>query len=223
MAKLFRSEKHVFWQALIVTLIVFNFGIFLGYMLENSRVGKVSSLYAESELALLDVKIQSELFDFDIINLSCDTAIKENINFANRVYEEAKILQKFEDASKISESIRLQHKKYDLLRTLFWINSIKIKKNCNASFHDLVYFYQYNNPTLEQKAKQNVFSNLLGELKENYGGEIMLIPIAGDNNITSIDLFLEMYNVTSLPTILIDEKTKVTELTNLEELKKYLK
>jgi len=220
MAKLFKSEKHVFWQALVLALIIFNFGIFLGYMLESSRVGKVSRLYAESELALLDIKIQSELFDFGN-DIDCGIAIKENINFANKIFEEAKILDKFEKSSRITENIKLQHRKYDLLRTLFWINSIKIKRRCNATFHNVVYFYKYNEPSLEQKAKQAVFSRLLGQLKEKYAEEVMLIPIAADNNIVSVDMLLETYNVTELPTVLIDEKIKLTEVSTYD-LEKYL-
>jgi len=219
---LLKSNKHVFWQALILALIIFNFGIFLGYMLENSRVGKVSQLYAESELDLLDVKIQSELFSLNLPNLNCEAAIEENINFADTVYADAKILDRFEQASKITDSIILQHKKYDLLRTLFWINSIEIKKQCNASYHNVVYFYHYNGPSLEQKAKQVVFSKLLEQLKANEGDNVMLIPIAADNNITSVNFLLKAYNITSLPTVLIDEKFEITELTNLEEIEKYL-
>ena len=96
MISLFKNDKHVFWQALVLTIIVFNFGIFLGYMLESSRVGKVSQLYAESELSLLDVKIQSELYNFDT-GINCDAAVKENINFADRVFEDAKVLDRFEN------------------------------------------------------------------------------------------------------------------------------
>ena len=220
---LFKSQKHVFWQALILALIIFNFGIFLGYMLESSRVGKVNRLYIESELVLLDVKIQSKLFDFDLTNLDCEDAIKENINFGDRIYEEAKILDRYESASRITESIKLQHKKYDLLRVLFWLNTLKIKKNCNPSFHNIVYFYKYNNATLTEKAKQAVFSRLLEDLKQKYGNKIMLIPIAGDNNLASVNLLMKNYNITHLPTILIDEKVKITEIENVEEFDKYLK
>lgn len=218
--KLFNSSMHVFWQALIISVIIFNLGIFLGYMLENSRIGKVNQLYAESELNLLDVKIQSEMYDSSAVN--CENAIEGNIAFADKVYEEAKILDKFESASRMTDSIRLQHEKYDLLRTLFWLNSMKIKQKCNASYHDVVYFYQYNDATLEIKAEQNVFSRLLGDLKVKYGNSIMLIPIAADNNVSSVSMLLKAYNVTEFPTVLIDEKTKITQLETVKELEKYI-
>lgn len=219
---IFKSQKHVFWQALVIALVIFNFGIFLGYLLESSRVGKVSELYAESELALLDVRIQSELFSLNIENSDCDKTIKSNIDFADKIFEEAKILQKFEDSSRITESIKLQHKKYDLLRTLFWINSIKIKSKCNASFHNVVYFYKYNNPSLNEEAKQDVFSKILGQFKEKYSEKVMLIPIAADNDISSVNFLIDIYDITILPTILIDEKAKITELDSIKGLEEYL-
>ncbi|MBI2449200.1 hypothetical protein HYV49_02800, partial [Candidatus Pacearchaeota archaeon] len=68
-----------------------------------------------------------------------------------------------------------------------------------------------------------VFSNLLGDLKNKYGGEIMLIPIAGDNNLTSVSLMMNRYNITELPAILIDEKIKIYELQTPEEIEAYIK
>lgn len=215
-----KNQKHVFWQALVLALIVFNLGVFLGYKLELSRNDRIAGLYAESEISLLDVKILSELYNIE--GLKCETVIQENINFANKVYEEAKLLTKYEDASRITEDIKLQHRKYDLLRTLFWINSIKIKTSCNATFHNLVYFYQYNNPSLEQKAMQNVFSKILGNVKEKYGNNVMLIPIAADNNVSAVNILVENYQIDTLPTILIDEKIKIEQITSEADLEKYL-
>jgi hypothetical protein len=212
-----KMSKHVFWQALIVALIIFNFGIFLGYMLESSRVGKVKSLYADSELDLLDVRIQSDLFNF-WPDLNCEDAIEKNVQFADRIYEEGKILDRLENAQRVTEGIKLQHKKYDLLRTLFWINSIKIKERCQADFVNVVYFYKYNDPSVNQKAMQNVFSNVLEDLKKEAGGGIMLIPIAADNNITSVDLLLKTYDIEKFPSILIDEEVKISELISAREL-----
>ena len=108
------------------------------------------------------------------------------------------------------------------MRALFWVNSIKIKKECNADYHNIVYFYDYNDPSFEQKAKQNALSNLLGGIKEKYGNDIMLIPLAIDNDVLSIDILANKYHVTEAPAILIDEKTLLTDVQNFEEIEKYL-
>jgi len=212
------SQKNAFWMALILTIFVFAGGILLGFMLENSRTSQISKLYQEAEINLLDVQIQSNLLSFS--DLNCEYAIQENINFANNVYEEAKLLVQYEEASRLSDAIKLQHKKYDLLRTLFWVNAIKLKEKCNASYHNLVYIYDYNEPRLDIKAKQYVFSKILGDVREKQGDNVMLIPIAGDNDISSLRMLMNLYNISEseLPVILIDEKIKITQVEKPEDI-----
>ena len=214
------SQKYIFLYALILTFIVFNFGIFMGYMLESSRVGKINKLYLEAEMELLDQRIQKDALE--LIELDCELLVQENINFADRIFQEALLIQKYEDANKMNKDIVFQHKRYDLLRTLFWINSIRIKEKCKSDYHNVVYFYKFNDPLLEQDAKQKFFSNLLIEIKQEYGSKVMLIPIAADNDLPSINLLLNEYNITELPTILIDEEIKITDLENKEDMTKYL-
>lgn len=218
---LFKSQKHIFWQALVLTLIVFNIGVYLGYSLEAQRVNRLDKMYVQSELELLDLRIQDEILY--LANIDCNKAIEANIKFGDKIYEEAKVLEKYSTANRFSEKIVFEHKKYDLLRTFFWMNSVRLKEKCNPSYRNVVYLYQYNEPSLEKAAKQKVFSNALGELKEKYGNNIMLIPIAGDMNLASINLLLDYYNVTEFPTILIDEKVKITEITSTEEIERYFK
>lgn len=214
------NQKYVFLQALIITFIIFNLGIFLGYQLETSRVNKIDKFYLESEMELLDQRIQKDALD--IITFECDSIVQENIDFGNRIFEEALQIQKIEDANKINSDVIFQHKRFDLLRTLFWINSINIKKKCNSDYHNVVYFYKYNSPSLEQKAKQRFFSNLLVEIKQKQGDNIMLIPIAADNDLPSINLLLDNYDLEEFPVLLIDEKIKITEVNDISDVEKYL-
>ena len=215
-----KKQKKIFLYAFILTFFVFNFGIFMGYMLETSRVNKVNTFYLESELELLDQRIQKDALD--LMELDCESLVKENIAFADRTFQEALVIQRYEDANKMNEDINFQHKRYDLLRTLFWINSVRIKQKCGSDYHNLVYFYKFNNPSIEQGSKQRFFSNLLIEIKDEYGSKVMLIPIAGDNDLPSINLLLDKYNITEFPTILIDEKIKITDLKTKEDIFKYL-
>jgi len=215
-----KNQKYVFLYALIITLIIFNFGIFMGYMLETSRLNKINKLYLQAEMDLLDQRIQKDALD--LLDLDCEMLVNENIKFGNKIYEEALLIGRYEDANIISNDLIFQHKRFDLLRTLFWVNSIRIKQKCSSNYHNVIYFYKYNDPLLEQKSKQMFFSNLLKEIKDKQGNKIMLIPLAADNDIPSITLLLEKYNIDELPAILIDENVKITEVKSLEDIEKYL-
>ena len=215
------NQKYLFLYALILTLIVFNFGIFFGYMLESSRENTINNLYSNAELELLDQIAQKQAIG--TIGFNCTTLINENIRFGDQIFNEALQIKKYEDANRITNNIIFQHKRFDLLRTIFWINSIQIKQQCSSSYHNIIYLYKYNNPTIEQESKQKFFSNLLQELKQKEGNNIMLIPIAADNEIPSLNLLIDKYQITTLPTILIDEKTKMTDVQSIDDIGKYLR
>lgn len=215
-----KNQKYIFLYALVLTFLVFNLGIFFGYMLESSRIGKINTMYLNAENELLDQITQKDALD--VLDLNCDLLVEENIKFGDKIFNEALEIQKYEEANRINNDIIFQHKRFDLLRALFWMNSLKIKQQCNSDYHNLVYFYKYNNPTIEQESKQDFFSNLLKEIKEKKGNDVMLIPIAADNDLPSINLLIEKYNITELPTILIDEKIKLSDVRTMEDIEKYL-
>ncbi len=216
------SQKHVFWQALLVAIFIFGVGIVLGIVLENWRTSKISNLADLSQIDLLDIQLQNEIYSTDDFN--CESAVRENINFAERIYEEAKVLDRYEKASRLTRDLKIQHKKYDLLRAMLLINSIKIRETCDDPYQEIVYFYKYNEPDMETKARQNVFSKMLMEVKEEKGAELLLIPIAGDNDLSSVNLILDSYGIalTELPVILINGKKKITEVQSVDEILGYL-
>jgi len=214
------NQKFVFLYALVAAFIIFNIGIFLGYGLEASRINKINQMYLETDMALLDQRIQSEAGG--IVEFSCTDLMAENIKFGDKIFQDAQQILKYEEANRINDEIKLQHKKYDLLRTMFWVNAMKIREKCNSDVHRVVYLYKYNNPLVIQLSEQKFFSNLLSELKEKYGNEILLIPIAGDNDIVSLNLLMKEYGVTELPSILINEETVITEIESMEDIEKYL-
>jgi len=221
---MFKSQKNVFWEALLVTLFIFGIGVLLGVILENWRSSEISDLYQKSEVNLLDIKLQNEIYSNG--NFDCEFAFQENLKFTDKIYEEARILEKYENARKLTESLIIQHKKYDLLRAMLFLNSVEVRKNCNLPYDEIVYFYvpNYEEPRLDLRAKQNSFSKLLGELKEKKGSDILLIPIAMNQDISSINVLLNQYNISreDLPLILINEEIKITELQTVEELEEYL-
>ncbi|MBD3252701.1 hypothetical protein GF386_03150 [Candidatus Pacearchaeota archaeon] len=218
---MFKSQKHVFWQALLVTVLIFSLGLIMGFILENWRTSKISFLSEKSEIDLLDAKLLNDIYSREDFN--CQIATEENLNFADRIYQEAKILDRYESASRLTESIQLQHKKYDILRAMLLLNSIKVQEKCGNPYNEVVYFYSYEEEDITRRAKQNVFSKLLKEVKDRKGSDVLLIPIAGNIGSPSISLLMDRYNVSEedLPIILINRDIRVSDVENIEDLMEY--
>jgi len=213
---MFKNPKNAFWQALFLTTIIFLSGLFLGLAYEESRTQEINKYYIQSETSLMDMVALSNLIKLN--NISCEILVKSNIDLANKIYEEAYLLEKYEQAGKITKNLKLAHKKYDLLRTFLWINSIKTFEKCESDFEIVIYLYEYETKDLVKKATQEVWSKILFDLKKEKGNQILLIPIAVDNDLISLNSLIEKYNLSEFPVILINNKKKITELKSIQDL-----
>ncbi len=213
-------QKDVFWKAGIFTLIVFISGVFLGYFLESSRVDEIRNEYRNIEKQWADAKIQSSFYQLMTPSF-CKESIKENLNFADRVYREGIKLEQYEQGNRITKEILYDKERYVLLKLEFWINSVYLKEKCQTNYTNLIYFYAQN-PNLEQKGEQDAQSLILKDLKDKQGAELMLIPLPIDLNIATINILKEAYNIDDVPTLLINERTKLDGVQSIEEIEKVI-
>ena len=217
-----KNTKSVFWQALILTIIVFAVGIFLGIAYEGRKIDEINDYYVLSEIFLMDSFALSKLTDVMGTGLaSCDVLVDANIEFADKIYEEAYILEKYEESGKLSETLKILHRKYDLLRTLLWINLIDIPDECKENVSIVVYLYEYETEDLIKKATNSVWSKILFDLKQEMGNKIILIPVAVDSDLTSLNFLISRYDISEYPVVIIDEHI-ISEINFVDDLKEYL-
>ncbi len=215
------SKKGFFIKALVLTILVFGAGILVGYGLENWRTRWVESRIDLWSIGWIDYELQKDFFNL-IEKESCDVAIRKNLEFADRTYEEVGLrIEKFENANEITNDILMEQRMYILLKVEFWLNSILLKEKCGSPYHNVVYFYEHT-PGIEKKAQQDVISKKLLDLKENYGERMMLIPIDVSLNLSVVDTLRETYGVDSTPIILVDEKNKFS-IDGLDDIENFLK
>lgn len=214
-----KSRKHVFWEALFLAVLVFSFGILIGVSFENNQLQKINEYYAMSEISLIDILAMNSISD--IRSIDCEYLIESNLNFADKIYEEAIILEDYENAKKITTGIELAHKKYDLLRVFLWTDSIKILDKCGRSFSSVVYLYDVKPENLEIKATQGVWSKILYDLKQIKKDEIVLIPIGVDGKLESVNLMVKRFGIEEFPAVIINNKYVVKELSSVSELEKF--
>jgi hypothetical protein len=195
-------------------------GISIGFALESKRTNKILEDYKFFEIEALDLKLQNYYYQ-TMNQASCDIALDSNLKFADDIYSEGLIIDKYEEAEEFSQNILLAKKRYILLKTELWLNSILLKNKCGDPFHTVIYIYSQTDD-MKKDVEQEIVSKELKNLKEKYGNEIILIPIAGDLGLDSIEIQLQIYNVTYLPSIIIDEEIVLEGFHSVEELEKFL-
>ena len=214
------NSKNAFWQALVVTIFVFVAGLVLGFHIELSNVDKSDSLIRSSEVDFLDQQIKFSILNSGI-NFNCENSKKDIFDFADQVYVDAVKFEEEDAQSKFTEEQRgILHKRYDLLRINLWIESLKLRENCNGSFHTILYFFDYSSPDVDIRSEQRIMSLVLLDLKYRYPNDILLLPIAANMDLDSIDMIKENYNVSRSPTLIIDESLVIDSLITADELEK---
>ena len=214
------NQTSAFWKAAILTIIIFLLGVLLGYYLEKGRIEKIEKEFIDTDIEWADAKLQSLYYQI-MEKEECETAIDENIVFADKIYEQGVKLQRYEDANQLSEKMVTEKKKYALLKTEFWINSILLKEKCNAEYKNIVYFFK-NEPSMTEEEEQRVQSVVLKNVKDKYGRDVMLIPLPFGLEISTIEIMKKTYEISKAPSILIDEKIRLEGIQDMEEIEKFL-
>ncbi len=210
------QNKNVFIQSLAVTIIIFLTGLVIGFAIESNRVDRAQLALTNAEMSLLDEQIRN--LNIGAFNISCDLAIESTFKFADRTYEEARLLEKYDSSNKFTSELLTAHKRYDLLRTLLWAHTIEINRKCASQFHTVVYLFDYGTEDIDQRARQAAISRMLSDLKMRHGGSILLIPIASNLELESIELIKSKYGISRAPAIIIDERKVVTKDVTLSEM-----
>lgn len=215
--------NSVFFQALVLTVVVFFGGIFLGMLLEESRMEKINDYYLESEISMMDILAFNNMIDS--LEVSCEELTKSNFELIDKVYFEAKTLEEYSQSNKLTENLENFNKKYSILRTYLWIDSIKVKNLCENSFNTVVYLYNGSSRDLTIRAKQNVFSKILEEVKRNAGRNVLLIPIDVSSNLNSLNALVSKYNPEKreFPIVILNEEKVFYEIENYHEIFSQLK
>jgi len=219
----YQIRKHrygVFVESFILSIIIFLIGFSIGFYFENLRLNKVINNYQGNEIEALDLKLQNYYYQI-MDEQKCEFAIEQNLIFADKIYNEGLEIEKFENANQLTGELKNERKKYVLLKSELWLNSILLKKKCGEPFDTIVYIYS-NEAGKIKEAEQKAISNILKEIKDKKGNEIILLPIAGDLDLGIVDFQKNIYNITYLPSIIINEKIILEGYHSLEKIEQYI-
>ncbi len=218
--KITTSKYKPFIETLVITILILCIGFFLGFFVESYRTGKIVESYKNFEVGALDLKLQNYYYQI-MDSASCEKAIEQNFVFADKIYEKGLLIERYEESTDLTEELLLEKKKYVLLKTELWLNSMLLKEKCDKPFHTVVYLYSQEG-NIAKKAEQEAIADTLKQLKEKYQNEIILLPIAGNLGLEVVDLQMRVYDVEYLPSIIINEEHVLEGFQELEEFESYL-
>ncbi len=215
-------RENAFFKAAVFTALIFTTGILVGIWLDTLRIGEVREILSQTEIDMNDIRAQGSFYELLLDSKEyCNSALKANLDFNNKTYEQGAKIEQYEAANRFDPNLDFEEKKYVLLQLQFWINSINIRKSCNANYSTMVYFHAKTDDEVTN-IQQRALGMLLSEIKEKCGTKLMFIPLLSNINITTVDMVMTNFGIESAPAILINEKVVLEGLHTKEEILKYL-
>ena len=212
-------KRKVNWRiyitAGIITLVVFSLGIGLGFLVSNEKYDIIRYDLENLQLNQKDIELELLLIN-SIGEKSCDTLkyeIEKTASFSSELGEKVSYYDR--EMIKNPEFYVLK-KQYIMTLIEFWSYWELFKKNCNSSVNTVLYFYSIKNCD-ECQAQGFVLSFLKQENPE----KIMIFALDKDEDLYSLNLVKSIYNVTTVPTLVINDK-KYEGLKDINALKDLL-
>ena len=209
-----------FWKAFFLSTIIFLVGLNLGLFIENSTLNEIERAVIASEVELYDSNIRSSIIQN--YNQSCDKSIKNTFLIADKIYEEVRALESLDKSSSIVAGFNEMHKRYDLLRTQLWLDASRLKDNCDNDFNLIIYLYEYDSNDPEIVSLQMLYASITQEIKNNYREDILLIPIAHNMDLNSLNMLVDSYGTELKTSIIVNNRFIISGETSYDEISQYL-
>ncbi len=203
--------------ALIITVIVFLIGIFIGYTLTNSRIKFSENISNEQRLEFDSLQLQYLYMTEFLEEENCPAALKtldENLKNLELARER---LEKFLESDDEEELKRVK-RDYILAEIRYWLLSKRSKEICPEDDTVLILYFYSSRDCDDCEIQGAILSSLKDELKEK------LLIFSIDSTFTEepmVNILLEFYNFNSTPVMVVNS-LPIKEFIKKVELKEII-
>ncbi len=197
----------------IIATIIFISGFLVSNYIANSKYHEIQNSEENLKYSLMEIEAQKNLAlsDCNLFNPFRFSSDLDNMGSTLSILE-----QRF---GKHDERILNQKNIYSVLETQHFLLLRDYQKNCNNNISIILFFYS-NQEEFEDYAER------IGYILDSAKSEnVNLMIYSFDYELESdlIELLKKKYQIESPNTIIINEKNKITDLKNIDELSEYLK
>lgn len=199
--------------SLVIATVIFSIGFLLSYSITYFKYQEVSISQEKIRYELMGIDIQKKL-----MTLSCDSFDFSSVS--SEMDSMGSIIGILEERFGKNDAKVLEQKKiYSMLEVQHFLLIKDYNENCKKSISTILFFYSNEE---EFSASSEKIGYMLDTIKKQ-NKEVMIYSFDYDLDIPLINSLKKIYNVTQRNTIVIDEKTKITDAKKIQDIEKYLK
>lgn len=215
MGKMREFSKKRYLLALLITSLIFVFGLMLGLVIEGVRISYLEEFNIRQAMDYQSLQLQYQFIDQLGQEKNCG-AISKTFDLAVDSLEGAR--QRLEnynqDATIKSGDFDILKREYTIAQLRYWMLAKKTKDLCNMELSTVLYFYT----TEENCPDCNPQAFILTYLKKVFKDRLLNFALDGEyEKEPMIKILREAYEVDEYPTIIIDD-TKFGGLTSKDSV-----
>ena len=208
------KEKYIL--AAFLTFLIFSLGLSLGFLLDNMRVQWTELTNKEREVDYTSLQFQYlYLSTLQETNESCSVLHPTLEKSIVDLGESLEQFLQFQKQTKLNKrEYEIAGRKYLLDNLRYWLFAKRAKDKCKMNIVNILYFYSTEHCDICPN-----LGTLLTYYKKKLGDSLLIFPIDVDlaQEDVVIDILESRYNVTSYPTLIIEDE-KREGLISREEL-----
>ncbi len=206
-----KANKKVLIGAAILTALVFLSGLAVGWVLDSTRVAmlqsQISSLQNQFSSLSLENSFTSSLKDQSIL---CTVSLERSTQFSEEAGNLENTINNFQLTNQFQQNQITELKtQYTLVNLQFWLQMRNLRENCNQNITTILFFYNVRN--CDACVAQGL---VLDSVKKSNPSHIMIFAVDQGLDLGIISLLESTYNITTTPSIVINEKQIVQGFRN---------
>jgi hypothetical protein len=184
---------------LAVTTLFFIVGILIGNAITSSKTQGITDLRESLRLEMLDMELQSKLFEQNPCTSHYIYTLGETLDDLG-----SRLTMLEDQLGKNDKQVIDLKKPYTELMIQHYLLIKKQVEKCNEKYIIILFFYS-NNPDVVDDSKKQGYA--LNYLADKYGYEkVKVYSIDADLDLGIVNALTETYNVTMIPTTIVNDK-----------------
>ena len=199
--------------AFVIGTMVFILGFIISYSFSYLEYQRISNLQQQTSYDIFQDKLEYSLFNEEICNNNSFKQISEDLGFQGQIINDLE--KKF---GKEDQKVLFRKQFYTLTELEHFEFVRTLNKKCKTNIDTILFFYSNEKEDLERSENVGALLDVVSRKNDN------LMIYSFDINLESdlIKILRKRFGIEESPIIIINEKEKITNPGNIEEVEKLL-
>ncbi len=200
--------------AVIIGTAIFVTGFLITYFISYGEYLRVSNIQGELSYRIFQDKLKYSFFKEDICSIDYYSKITEDLAFQGQLINDLE-----SKLGKNDEAVLFRKQFYTLVEIEHFELIRDLNRKCDYNVTVLLFFYSNTKEDLDESER---VGNILGVVSQrNPDVKIYSFDINLDSEL--VTLLKEKYQVEKSPTVVVNEKVRVSEINNIDDIEKFFK